>query len=77
MDFKKCARCGSFFVSDNNVCCNCESKDRADIYKLSNYISEEIEAISVNDLSMQTGVNANHISRFIESNSLPNLNIKS
>ena len=28
MEFKKCARCGNFFLSDNNVCPKCLPKDR-------------------------------------------------
>ena len=31
MEFKRCPRCGNFFVSNNDICCNCQVKDRADI----------------------------------------------
>ena len=34
MELKKCVRCGCFFASANNVCSNCEAKDRQDIAKL-------------------------------------------
>ena len=34
MEFKKCARCGCFFISDNDICCNCEAKDRYDMAKV-------------------------------------------
>jgi glycosyltransferase involved in cell wall biosynthesis len=27
MEFNRCERCGSFFISDNNVCCKCGPKD--------------------------------------------------
>ena len=39
MELKKCVRCGCFFASPNNVCSNCEIKDKQDIEKLNNYIS--------------------------------------
>ena len=38
MEFKRCARCGCFFESSNSVCCNCEAKDKQDIYTLNNYL---------------------------------------
>lgn len=38
MELKKCVRCGCFFSSPNDVCSNCEAKDKQDIYNLSNYI---------------------------------------
>ena len=41
MEFKRCLRCGCFFVSANDVCCNCESKDRFDVAKLNNILEED------------------------------------
>ena len=32
MEFKKCVRCGCFFATNGDVCCNCASKDKHDIY---------------------------------------------
>ena len=40
MEFKKCARCGCFFMSDDSVCCNCKPKDKFDTIKLQNYLEE-------------------------------------
>ena len=31
MEFKKCNRCGSFFVSDGNICSKCSVKDEQEI----------------------------------------------
>ena len=70
MELKKCARCGSFFASSNNVCCNCESKDRQDIYKLNNYIDNSPEISSIDSLSFNTGVSVKNIARFIENNDI-------
>ncbi len=70
MEFKKCMRCGSFFISDNEVCCNCESKDRMDIAKLNSILDENNNFNSIQDLSIISGVNANNLNRFIQSNKI-------
>lgn len=68
MDFKKCNRCGNFFISNNNICCNCQTKDRADISKLNNILNSNINIDSINELSVNSGVNPSNINRFIENN---------
>ena len=70
MELKKCARCGCFFASSNDVCCNCETKDMQDVYKLNNYIVNSPEVSSIDGLSFNTGVSMKNISRFIENNSI-------
>ena len=65
MEFKKCVRCGCFFASTNNVCCNCESKDNFDIAKLNNYIEENDNFTSIEELSTLSGINLNNLNRFI------------
>ena len=34
MDFKKCSRCGSFYVSNGNVCPKCSPKDNLEFSKI-------------------------------------------
>lgn len=75
MEFKKCMRCGCFFMSDNNVCCNCESKDRMDISKLNSILDETNNFNSIQDLSILSGVNINNLNRFISNNQISNLDI--
>lgn len=70
MEFKKCVRCGCFFMSNNDVCCNCESKDRFDIAKLTNIIEENISFNSIEDLSIASGVNLHNLNRFIADNKI-------
>lgn len=65
MEFKKCARCGCFFTSNNDVCCNCEAKDSADIIKLNNFVNTSNEITSINEISISTGISLNNINRFI------------
>ena len=76
MEFRKCLRCGSFFMTENSVCPNCETKDRADIYKLNSFINQETSFNSIYELSTHTGISINNINRFIKDNSLPELNLE-
>ena len=73
MEFKRCARCGCFFESSNSVCCNCEAKDKQDIYALNNYLLDFPSVSSIDNLSYNTGVSTKNISRFIENNIISNL----
>lgn len=73
MEFKRCARCGCFFESSDSVCCNCEAKDKQDIYTLNNYLLDFPSVSSIDNLSYNTGVSTKNISRFIENNIISNL----
>lgn len=75
MEFKKCVRCGCFFMSDNDVCLNCEPKDRQEINKLNNYIEENDMIKNIQDLSINTSVSINNINRFIKSDSIKGFNV--
>ena len=72
MELKKCARCGCFFASSNDVCCNCETKDKQDIYNLNNFIVNSPSGSSIDVLAANTGVSAKNISRFIDNNIINN-----
>ena len=66
MEFKRCNRCGNFFVSSNtDICYNCEVKDRNDMIKLSNVL-ESSNISSVSELSQNSGVKEQNINRFID-----------
>ena len=73
MEFKKCARCGCFFASPNDVCCVCEARDNQDIYNFNSYIVTSPAPTSIESLSFDTGVSVKNISRFIQNNYLPNM----
>jgi len=66
MELKKCARCGVFFATANDVCFNCESKDKQDINNLNNYIVTSPEVNTIESLSSNTGVSIKNIARFIK-----------
>ena len=66
MEFKKCNRCGNFFVSGStDTCYNCSIKDKNDISKL-NSILENESIDSAYELSINSGVKLDNINRFID-----------
>jgi hypothetical protein len=75
MEFKKCVRCGCFFISNNDVCCNCEAKDKLDIARLNTFIEEEETVDSIETLSTSTGISVNNLNRFIKNKGNNGLNI--
>ena len=76
MEFNKCARCGSFFLSDTEVCPKCLPKDKCDISKLTNYINDNnITNPTILDLSQNTGITLKNINRYINSNVIPKINL--
>ena len=75
MEFKKCMRCGCFFMSDNDVCCNCQSKDRMDISKLNSILDENISYNSIEDLSIASGIHVNNLNRFISNKQISDIDI--
>ena len=40
MEFKKCTRCGNFYVSEGNVCPRCTAKDNMEFSTFKTYIQE-------------------------------------
>ena len=66
MEFKKCNRCGNFFVSlENDVCSDCAIKDRNDVAKLNSILSNS-DINSTYELSINSGIKENNINRFIK-----------
>ncbi len=68
MNFNKCSRCGSFFISDNLVCPNCEAKDQMEINKLKNYIEENANIVgtyNMDNVISSTGITYRNLNRFL------------
>ena len=68
MEFKRCSRCGCFFTSNDDVCCNCLSKDKFEMSKFKDFIEENnniTQIHSLNELSLQTGISSQNINRFL------------
>lgn len=66
MEFKRCNRCGNFFMSgDTDICYDCSIKDRNDIAKL-NSILNNTNINSAYELSINSGVKETNINRFLD-----------
>ena len=72
MEFKKCERCGCFFVSDNAICCNCEPKDTLEILTLKNYLEVNNEENTVENLSINTGISEKNLNRYLNMDGFKN-----
>ena len=66
MEFNKCTRCGNFFVSNNDVCPKCETKDTLEFQTFKAYIEENGITNNLDILSTETGISAKNLNRFIE-----------
>ena len=66
MDFKKCSRCGNFYVSEGNVCPKCSTKDGFEFSTFKSYIEENgFEENSINTISSVTGISVKNLNRFL------------
>ncbi len=66
MEFNRCSRCGSFFVSQGNVCPKCSAKDGVEFSNFVNYIQENGFTDSLDTISGQIGVSVKNLNRFLE-----------
>lgn len=66
MEFKKCKRCGCFFVSNNDICCKCSPRDEYDISTLKNYLEDNISASSLEEISNSTGITLKNLNRYMQ-----------
>ena len=65
MECKRCRRCGCFFVSDNDVCSNCEAKDIGDIANIKSFMLEN-ENMSIKEVAGRFGTSESNILRYME-----------
>lgn len=64
MEFKKCNRCGGFFMANGNICPKCSPKDNLELSTFKNYI-EENGISSIDAMSINTGISTKNLNRFI------------
>ena len=78
MELKRCERCGSFFVSESNVCQGCVRKDSADVLKLKGFLEDVQEGIKDKDeLAMYTGISIKNIDRYLNMEEFSNIEFNS
>lgn len=56
-----------FFTSEIDVCQSCRTNENLDIQKLKNYFeeNESAEGYTVQEISVQTGINSRNLNRFL------------
>lgn len=77
MEFKKCIRCGNFYLSEADVCPNCTTKDTLEFEKFKKYISENGINNNLDILAQETGISEKNLNRFLDYagyNNSPNKN---
>ena len=65
MEFNKCSRCGSFYLSNGNVCPKCSNKDKLEFSTFQNYIEENGLDENLETIASQTGISIKNINRFL------------
>ena len=65
MEFNKCSRCGSFYVSEGIVCPKCSVKDGFEFSNFKSYIKENGLGESLDTISGQTGISVKNLNRFM------------
>ena len=45
MEAKKCVRCGTMFISNNDVCDRCKNKDNADLFRLKGFMENPRQGV--------------------------------
>lgn len=73
MEFKKCTRCGSFYISDGYVCPRCSAKDNREFSTFKNYIAENGLGDNLDIISNETGISLKNINRFLDYPEMNNL----
>ncbi len=66
MELNRCSRCGSFYVSEGNVCPKCSTKDGFEFSTFKSYVEENGLENSLNTISNDTGISVKNLNRFLE-----------
>ena len=67
MEIKRCARCGSLYTTDNEVCNECLVKDNVEVIKLRGVLNEGLEAgTTKQDLAIKAGITSRNLERYLQ-----------
>ncbi len=77
MDFNKCSRCGNFFITNDDVCPKCKTKDTLEFENFKTYIKENGVNHNLDILSNATGISEKNLNRFLNYAGYNNLSNKS
>lgn len=71
MEFKKCARCGCFYMSDDDICINCVPQDKVELSKFNHYVEENLSSSdSIDTISAETGISVKNLNRYLSGQKL-------
>ena len=76
MELKRCARCGSFFTSESEVCQICNKKDSADVLKLKNFLEETEDVVNKEELAIHTGISIKNLNRYLNLEEFSDINFE-
>lgn len=76
MEFKKCSRCGNFYVSNDDVCPKCKPKDTLEFETFKSYIAENGIDSNLQSIFKETGISEKNINRYLNYTHLNDNNIK-
>ena len=66
IETKKCMRCGCMYISGEEVCGKCRTKDGADLYRLKGILKDqEGEVFTKGELSIASGISNKNLTRFL------------
>ena len=65
MEFNKCSRCGSFYVTDGVVCPKCSAKDNFEFSTFQNYVKENGIQDNLDVISGEIGISTKNLNRFL------------
>ena len=65
MEFNRCSRCGSFYVTDGEVCPRCSHKDNFEFSTFKQYIQENGFEESLDNISSEIGISVKNLNRFV------------
>lgn len=65
MEFKKCSRCGNFYISEGEICPKCNPKENFELSTFKNYINENGTIDSLETIAGATGISMKNLNRFI------------
>lgn len=75
MNFNKCKRCGSFYLTGGEVCPKCAPKDKLEYSNFRNFVNKNGGMESPTEISCQTGISIKNINRYLGRNSSDNGNV--
>lgn len=66
MEFNKCSRCGNFYISGENVCPKCSSKEKLEFSTFQSYVQENGIPQNLDTISNETGIAMKNLNRFLD-----------